>query len=49
MDAERKPVKTWQFRRAFPVKWSGPALNAQQGAVAIESVELVHEGLELMT
>ena len=47
-DEQRKPVKTWMFRRGFPLKWTGPALNAQQGSVAIESIEVVHEGLELM-
>ena len=47
-DENRKPVKTWTFRRGLPLKWTGPALNAQQGSVAIESIEIVHEGLELM-
>lgn len=47
-DETRKPVKTWTFRRGFPLKWTGPSLNAQQGNVAIESIEIVHEGLELM-
>lgn len=41
-------VLTWQFKRAFPVKWQGPELNAGQSAVAVETVELCHEGLELV-
>jgi phage tail-like protein len=41
-------VLTWQFRDAFPVKWQGPELNAGQSAVAVETLELCHEGLELV-
>ncbi|MEF7616351.1 phage tail protein [Aquincola sp. MAHUQ-54] len=44
-DAEHRPFMVWSFRRALPVKWSGPSLNAQQSLVAMESLTLVHEGL----
>jgi len=40
-------VAEWQFHRAYPVKWVGPELNATQNQVAVETVELVHEGLEM--
>jgi phage tail-like protein len=40
------PVAEWRFRDAFPAKWTGPDLNASQSSVAVESVELVHLGLE---
>jgi phage tail-like protein len=36
----------WHFRDAFPCKWVGPDLNASQNNVAIESVEICHQGLE---
>jgi phage tail-like protein len=36
----------WVFREACPVKWSGPELRAGTAAVAFESIELVHRGLE---
>ncbi len=39
-------VMEWQFRDAFPNKWTGPDLNATQNSVAVETVELVHSGLE---
>lgn len=42
-------VVEWQFRDAFPCKWTGPDLNATQSAVAVESLELCHEGLERRT
>lgn len=39
-------VGEWQFRDAFPCKWIGPDLNATQNAVAVETFELCHQGLE---
>jgi phage tail-like protein len=47
LDESRQPVMTWKFRRAWPCKWSGPALNAKSNEVAIESIEICHEGIEL--
>ncbi|GGI46863.1 phage tail protein [Paenibacillus marchantiophytorum] len=41
-----KEMCRWNFFNAFPVKWNGPDLNASTGNVAIESIELVHEGLK---
>jgi phage tail-like protein len=35
----------WNFRDAFPVKWSLSELNATSGTVAIESVEFAHHGM----
>ena len=37
----------WQFKGAFPTKWRGPDLNAAQSQVALQSFELMHEGLTL--
>lgn len=39
-------VMEWRFKRAFPLKWSGSDLNATQNNVAVETLELVHQGLE---
>lgn len=47
-DEQRNPVKTWSFTRGLPVKWSGPALNAMQNQIAIEEMEIAHEGLQLL-
>ena len=44
-EPNKTPVMRWDLRRAFPVKWTGPDLRADAGAVAIESLELAHEGL----
>lgn len=39
------PNNIWYFRRGLPVKYTGPALNATQSSVAIESIEIAHDGL----
>jgi phage tail-like protein len=35
----------WVCADAFPIKWSGPELDATSSAVAVETMELVHHGL----
>jgi len=37
--------RTWKFRDACPVKWTGPDLRANTSAIAFEAIELVHRGL----
>jgi len=39
------PAIAWTFRAGLAVKWNGPELNAMANAVAIESLEIAHEGL----
>ncbi|BAZ23384.1 phage tail protein [Kalymmatonema gypsitolerans NIES-4073] len=45
LDIQKNPVKVWNFKQAFPYKWTGPELRADSSEVAFESVELVHRGL----
>ncbi len=45
LNEQHIPVTWWDFKEAFPSKWTGPALRASSGEVAFESVELVHRGL----
>lgn len=47
LDESRQPVMTWKFRRAWPCKWVGPRLDAKSNEVAIETLEICHEGLEV--
>jgi phage tail-like protein len=35
----------WVFEGAYPVKWTGPDFKADGSAVAIEALELVHNGI----
>ena len=39
-------VARWNFFRAWPSKYDAPDLNAEGNDVAIETLELAHEGLE---
>ena len=45
LDSLRAPVMWWDFKESLPVKWSGPELRAESGAVAVETLELVHHGI----
>jgi phage tail-like protein len=45
LDDLHVPAAMWFFRRGLPVKYSGPQLNATQNSVAIESLEVAHEGV----
>ena len=40
------PVRSWQFMDAYPVKWTGPNLNAGSSQIATETLELVHKGFK---
>ena len=40
-------VARWNFVRAFPMKYDGPDLNAEGSDVAIEMLELAHEGVSM--
>jgi phage tail-like protein len=47
LNEEHQPVMVWKVLNAFPVKVEGPGLKATGNEVAIESIEIAHEGLEL--
>ena len=42
---ENAPIRTWNITDADPVKWTGATFNADQNAVAIETLELAHHGI----
>lgn len=46
-EAHDEIVVTWRIRDAWPVRFNGPDLNAGVSAVAAESLELAHSGLEI--
>lgn len=47
LNEEHNPVMVWKVQNAFPVKVEGPQLKASANEVAIESIEIAHEGLEV--
>ncbi len=48
LDEEQRAVAVWRFSRGLPAKLVGPQLNAATGAVAIEEIQIAHEGLRLV-
>jgi phage tail-like protein len=44
-DLQGQQLATWHFQNAYPIKWVGPSFTADGNAVAIETVELAHEGM----
>ena len=44
LDADGEPVSSWLLYGVRPSSWSGPDLAANTNQVAVERLELVHEG-----
>ena len=38
-------IRRYQFFNAWPVSWEGPSFNSGSAEIAIETMELAHEGL----
>ena len=49
LDQADKPVLIWRLRNAWPCRWSGPTLNGSCAEVAVETLEICHEGLQLQS
>lgn len=45
-DEEGNPAARWEFREAWPSKYDAPNLSAKGADVAIETMEIVHEGMD---
>ena len=48
LDDGRRAVAVWAFSRGLPAKLVGPQLNAKTGEIAIEELQIAHEGLRLV-
>jgi len=44
LNEEHNPIETWQVTAAFPCKYTGPQLKSSTSEVAVESIEICHEG-----
>lgn len=42
---DMKPVAKYQFVKGWPIKWKGPGLDAAKNELAVEEIEIAHEGL----
>lgn len=45
LDDHHLPHNVWKFKRGFPVRFDGPKLKATGNEVAVETLEIAHEGL----
>lgn len=45
MDDEMNEVASWRLEKCWPIRYSAPDFNALSNEVAIESLELVTEGI----
>jgi len=45
LDAEEAPAASWQVINAWPTKYTAPDFNATSSEVAIETLEIAHEGM----
>jgi phage tail-like protein len=48
LNEKHVPVAAWTAARCFPVKVSAPDLKSDANEIAVESIEVAHEGLKLM-
>ena len=47
LNEEHEPTVVWKVRNAWPVKIQSTDLNADGNEVAIETIELAHEGISI--
>lgn len=47
LDENRAEVLRWNFSRGWPCKYTGPGLNAANNEIALETLEICHEGLAI--
>lgn len=46
LDRQGTEKVRWNFINAWPSKWDGPDFNAEGNDIAIETLEIAHEGIE---
>lgn len=49
LNEAHEPVVTWRVRKAWPCKYEVAGLQARNSEVLIETLELAHEGFELVS
>lgn len=49
LNENHEPIFIWMIKNAFPVKYVGPVLISNDSEIALETLELTHEGLTVIT
>jgi phage tail-like protein len=47
MSPQGVPMVAWNFHGGLAAKWTGPAFDAMRDAVAVEGLEIAHQGLDM--
>lgn len=47
LNEDRAEVMRWNFKQAWPTKYTGPSLNAKNNEIAMETLELAVEDLRI--
>jgi len=47
LDRQGQEKMRWNFQSAWPAKWTGPNFSSEGNDIAIESIEIAHEGVKL--
>ena len=47
LDESRNPAMVWELQNAWPTKITAPELNSDGNEIAIEELELCHEGFRM--
>jgi len=48
LNEKHTPVAVWSAARCFPLKVTAPDFKSDANEIAVESIEIAHEGLKLM-
>jgi phage tail-like protein len=46
-DENGEAIMNWTLKEAYPIKWVGPTFSASKSEVAIETLEIVHNGIKV--
>jgi phage tail-like protein len=46
IDYSGSTIATWSFEQGWPIKYTGATLNAGGNEVAVEEIQICHEGLK---
>lgn len=47
LNEEHNPVYVWKLRNAFPVRYSGPHFNSMNSELAVETLEIAYESMDI--
>ena len=48
VDQTGADIIAWTFERGFPCRYEGPRISAADGGLALERIEIAHEGLKIV-